>query len=213
MTDDYTTSRYAQALAVIDALLAGGPGQPTNWAPRRADAGTADDRYSRERVADLRLVRAMLYGGQSDYQVLDQLAALCPCSLDPEADGPQQDCPIHGDGQSFVDLCRWRDRVVGGAHALLGEATGTPGSGVAYVGEQQLARMRELLDAGPWASPMPDGPPVSWREVITTYVEHVDSGGHWAGGQLDALVALVPGLAERMTRRAGAMHDPDGEPG
>lgn len=32
------------------------------------------------------------------------LAALCPCDLNPSTtDGPQQECPVHGDGVTFVD--------------------------------------------------------------------------------------------------------------
>jgi hypothetical protein len=144
---------YRKALGIIDALLAGGPGQPTNWTARRADATAADDRYNRERVADLRHVRTVLYVARENQQVVDQLAPLCPCSLDPEADdGPQQDCPIHGDRRTFVELCRWRDRVVGGAHALLGALDADRPDVVTDV--PAVERMRDLLDAGPWASPM-----------------------------------------------------------
>lgn len=37
---------------------------------------------------------------------------LCPCDLNPETtDGPQQECPIHGDGITFVEDVQ-RDRAV-----------------------------------------------------------------------------------------------------
>lgn len=32
-----------------------------------------------------------------------QLAPLCPCDSNPStSDGPQQECPLHGDGTTFV---------------------------------------------------------------------------------------------------------------
>jgi hypothetical protein len=151
MTDDYNARAYRQALGIVDALLT----------PARADTGARapgdGDAEQRARVADLRHVRTMLYTGRGCQQVVDQLAPLCPCGHGPEDyDGPQQDCPIHGDGSTFVDLCRWRDRVVGGAHALLGALDTNRPDVVTDV--PAVNRLRELLDAGPWAGPMPDGP-------------------------------------------------------
>lgn len=36
-------------------------------------------------------------------QLTKNLSPLCPCSTDPSyIDGPQQECPIHGDGDTFV---------------------------------------------------------------------------------------------------------------
>lgn len=141
-TGERNAADYRKALGIVDGLIAQATG------PAQLD-----------RRHDLRHVRTVVYTGRGCQQVVDQLAPLCPCNTGPDTDGPEQDCPIHGDGRSFVDLCRWRDMIVGGAHALL--ATHDPSRRLsddtaAVVDAAALARFRELLDAGPWASPMPD---------------------------------------------------------
>lgn len=52
----------------------------------------------------------------------DGLMPLCPCDLNPEtSDGPQQECPVHGDGATFVeDVQVMRARL---AELEAGEAT------------------------------------------------------------------------------------------
>jgi hypothetical protein len=44
--------------------------------------------------------------------VQTQLAPLCPCDSNPStSDGPQQECPIHGDGASFVGYVQALERA------------------------------------------------------------------------------------------------------
>lgn len=75
----------------------------------------APENHKRRR--DLRSVRDHVCTGASAREALDQLAPLCPCTAGNPADwdGPQQDCPIHGDGATFVAMVRWWRAVEGAA--------------------------------------------------------------------------------------------------
>jgi hypothetical protein len=126
------------ALAWVDAELVGllGADSPENHARRRA----------------LRSIRDLLATGQYARQVVEQLDVLCPChhgNPEEDEDGPQQDCPIHGDGLSFVALFQWQAAVASTAHAVIAEAP--------YPYERDaLERLRVLLTAGPWAGHQTD---------------------------------------------------------
>jgi hypothetical protein len=115
-----------------------------------------DSPENHQRRRELRGIRDLLYAGRANLQVVDYLAPLCPCDLNPATtDGPQQECPIHGDGAAFVAMCRWRDAVVAtvttyrGAVADDGQATGANGA-------ELWSRLCELLDDGPWSEAGPD---------------------------------------------------------
>lgn len=139
---DFDDQSYDRADATVRDLLAGLP---------RAYAATADDPGHREWLAALRHVAQMLMVGRVNTRVIHGLARLCPCDTGPDTDGPQQECPVHGDGQAFVGLCRWRDAVVGGTHALVSVlADDRPDVAVDV---PAVARLAALLDAGPWAGP------------------------------------------------------------
>lgn len=94
------------------------------------------------------LLGVLQTGKRTGQIVFERLMPLCPCSLDPEDDGPQPDCPIHGDDESFARLCRWRDRVVAAAQALVGVFDADRPDVLADV--PGLARFCDLLDDGPW---------------------------------------------------------------
>lgn len=58
------------------------------------------------------------YAAQQLENLRKAFAPLCPCDLNPETtDGPQQECPIHGDGVTFVEGVRGAARVVAAARA------------------------------------------------------------------------------------------------
>lgn len=45
-------------------------------------------------------------------QLLSMLNQLCPCDTNPATtDGPMQECPIHGDGTTFVSDVRWLEHI------------------------------------------------------------------------------------------------------
>lgn len=118
-----------------------------------------------DREAAVRAFRELadeVYAGRYARGVLDQLKPLCPChrgNPEEDEDGPQQECPIHGDGTTFVALCRWRDAVVAATHAVNDTVADAPG--LVVVQRPAWVRLRDLLNAGPWA-PVPgvayDGP-------------------------------------------------------
>lgn len=75
------------------------------WAQdaRWLDAGTA--------VREDYLGRAWAVAGMCNFpthtDVLNRLRPLCPCDMNPETtDGPSQECPIDGDGITFVNYVR-----------------------------------------------------------------------------------------------------------
>jgi hypothetical protein len=50
-----------------------------------------------------------------------QLSALCPCiTSGPDVDGPAQECPVHGDGETFVAEVQRLRQVEHAAHAVVG---------------------------------------------------------------------------------------------
>jgi hypothetical protein len=56
----------------------------------------------------------------SHTDALNRLRPLCSCDLNPETtDGPSQECPIDGDGITFVDYVRRLERVGEAAAALV----------------------------------------------------------------------------------------------
>lgn len=51
-----------------------------------------------------------------------QLAPLCPCDPNPETtDGPQRECPLHGDGVTFVAHVRLLEALLAAAYAYIPE--------------------------------------------------------------------------------------------
>lgn len=146
---DRNAAEYQRALDTIERLLSNPPtAAGDDYVAREAN---------REHVAALRHVRNMLQVGCSCQQVVDSLAPLCLCNVGPDTDGPEQDCAIHGDGETFVALCRWRDAVVSATHVATdpGIRNGTF-NGNALVPRQPLDRLCALLDAGPWGGPDTD---------------------------------------------------------
>lgn len=141
MTTDHDARQHAAAMTTIDQLI--------NDLPTTVYAAAAEQ--VRGQRADLRLVRSMLLRGRVASTTLDQLAPLCGCNAGPDTDGPEQDCPIHGDGQSFVALCRWRDQVVAAAHTVR-ETSGRGPADNVEVDDDAFERLDDLLDAGPWGS-------------------------------------------------------------
>lgn len=154
--NEYNAEVYRRATEVVDGLIGELP---------RASALTIDDPSNRERFAALRLVRQALQHWAAAQPVVDQLTQLCPCSSDPDGDGPQQDCPVHGDGESFVALCRWRDVVVAAGHAV--NDTVADGPGLVVVQRTPWERLRDLLNAGPWAGPDTAIGPPTLDNVVT----------------------------------------------
>lgn len=148
MTNDYSADVYRRATEVVDGLIEVATPGRSAIVPTDAD---------RERLAALRLVRLAVQHGAAAQPVVNRLLDLCPCNTDPETtDGPQQDCPVHGDGESFVMLCRWRDQVAAAGHAV--NDTIADGPGLVVAQRAPWERLRDLLNAGPWASPMPGEP-------------------------------------------------------
>lgn len=146
MTNEYSAEVYRRATEVVDGLIETATPPPA--------ASTADDR---ERLAAPWLVHLAVQHGAAAQPVVNRLLDLCPCNTDPETtDGPEQDCPVHGDGESFVMLCRWRDQVVAAGHAV--NDTIADGPGLVVAQRAPWERLRDLLNAGPWASPMPGLP-------------------------------------------------------
>lgn len=102
----------AEVPLVYDHVTGGRLSKPNYYA---ADVTSeADEHYAelhepelhepelREIEADEQSFRAMLHG----------LMPLCPCDLNPETtDGPQQECPLHGDGTTFVAVVRALEAV------------------------------------------------------------------------------------------------------
>lgn len=122
------------------------------WVGQRRASVPAEARVhedGRAYVAALGEIRNLLYAGRANLQVVETLAPLCPCSLGPDTEGPEQECPIHGDGQTFVALCRWRDAVVGAATSVRLLAD------VSTVANSSWQRLCELLDGGPFSEPAP----------------------------------------------------------
>jgi hypothetical protein len=111
-----------------------------------------DSPENHQRRRELRGIRDLLYAGRANLQVVDQLAPLCLCNVGPHTDGPEQECPIHGDGQSFVALCRWRDAVA--TTASVYRQRDVQDDDEAAVGHWN--RLCELLDDGPWSEAGPD---------------------------------------------------------
>jgi len=126
---------HDEAIALVDAEIAGTPSSPSE-----------DDRRWR---SDMLGLRSVLRAGQRCQQVVARLAPLCLCNAGPDTDGPQQDCPIDGDGETFVALCRWRDAVV--ATASTYREFDTQDDEVRAT--EVWNRLCALLDAGPWAPP------------------------------------------------------------
>lgn len=143
---DRNGAEYQRALDTIERLLSNPP----------IAIGNVAEQTNREDAAALRHVRTMLHVGRACQQVVDQLAPLCPCNAGPDTDGPEQDCPIHGDGETFVMLCRWRDAVVVSARLVVDSWTGSTIDGAATVDDDAVERLRALLDAGPWGGPDTD---------------------------------------------------------
>lgn len=122
------------------------------WVGQRRASVPAEARVhedGRAYVAALGEIRNLLYAGRANLQVVETLAPLCPCSLGPDTDGPEQECPIHGDGQTFVALSRWRDAVVAAVSDL----------DLDHRPEEEwwdsVRPLRELLDGGPFSEPAP----------------------------------------------------------
>jgi hypothetical protein len=140
MTTDHNARQHAAAMTTIDQLI--------NDLPTTVYAAAAAEQVRAQR-ANLRLVRSMLLRGRVASTTLDQLAPLCGCNTGPDTDGPEQDCPIHGDGQTFVALFRWGAAVAAAAHALVGGLQGQTESGTT-VDNAPFDRLHDLLTAGPW---------------------------------------------------------------
>lgn len=92
---------------------------PLDWLDKRIRqlAGSRDlaDRELRSRLSQ---VRIEVTAGRANREVVERLAALCPCLRDEEAGsehrhliGPLQECPVHGDGVTFVSTVQWLSRV------------------------------------------------------------------------------------------------------
>jgi len=74
--------------------------EDVNW---RATAGELQREVTRL-ANELRLLKVRSeYTERNHQQLCKALEPLCPCDYNPETtDGPQQDCPLHGDGITFV---------------------------------------------------------------------------------------------------------------
>lgn len=97
------------------------------------------------------------------------LGPLCPCAPhDPNTDGPQRECPVHGDGQTFTqwvdemrdELAMRRARVTTGGPAPA--FTGQPEEIVVAVpaSEEERAEMQPVHPHGnPYNCPCPNEAP------------------------------------------------------
>lgn len=133
MTDNHDARQHAAAMHTVEALI--------DALPTTVYAAAVAEQVRAQR-ANLRLVRSMLLRGRAASTTLDQLAPLCVCNTGPDTDGPEQDCPIHGDGQTFVALFRWQRAVAIAAHAVA-EADDDDRASAADP-------LVELVRAGPW---------------------------------------------------------------
>jgi hypothetical protein len=109
------------------------------------------------------------------------LEPLCPCDVNPETtDGPDQDCPLHGDGVSFVTQVRCERAELAARRASV--TTGGPGAAYNEYGWQNGPSSRP-----PTAPPEPEEVelPVSDEQVGELQYGTCEDCGHphpaWIG--------------------------------
>lgn len=107
----------------------------------------SDDADDIEERAYLFAVRDQLTTGQGRRRIVERLTELCPCSSDPEADGPEQECPVHGDGVTFVRDVQRLVAVQWHALLLVDGASEAGSSDVMLVDSAAFARLSEALEA------------------------------------------------------------------
>lgn len=75
--------------------------------------------------------------------IAEQLRPLCMCDTGPDTDGPEQDCPLHGDGVTFVADVRWLQAIEHAARAFV-SAEGLR-MGVGTQAERAYDKFQDLL--------------------------------------------------------------------
>ena len=70
-------------------------------------------------------MHARLDGAELEAAALARLMPLCACDFNPATtDGPQRECPVHGDGETFVKHVQRLERLLVAALAFREDRTG-----------------------------------------------------------------------------------------
>ncbi len=108
----------------------------------------SDDPDDVEERAYLVAVHGQLIIGQERRRIVDRLTELCPCDTNPETTGgPEQACPVHGDGVTFVADVRRLVAVQQCARALVDGASSAISSDVMLVDSVAFERLSDALEA------------------------------------------------------------------